>query len=441
MPGALISGAAQPLPRCLNGAVTEIVIDLSEPHPLERESAPRAGRRQKLAALMAVVLTVLTVTGAQAWPKPELIHLATVGDPGGYGVFGAADGLIFRSEGGRIVAHTLDGAVRWRSEAMYGNGFSIERQHSWYVVSAMDVGQIQAVSVALDPATGQEKWRERGHATIAGDLMVVLSGDKGGGPSPVRRISTQETVWTIPPYAIAVADPDAGRVFTLGADQVLTEWELGTGAKLRSTQVANRGQQWRFIGWDPDTIRLFADGGDLAEAAVIDRKAFREKPLGPHEPFITNDCGPVLCAYGRDFQMSIVDRATGATLWRPPNTSGAFPTALGLLIHNENGDSWIAEFRTGAKLMELLGWQIAAVQSQRGMVLLERKSSDLKKTELAVVDAGGIRHLQTMPFRATGCLMFDDLLTCQLPDQKIGIWRIRWVGERGDHRPGQPASG
>ncbi len=421
--------------------MTEIVIDLSEPDPLEREPAPRASRRQKLAALMIAVVTVLTVTAAQARPQPELVHLATFDDPGGQGVFGAADGLIFRSERGQVVAHALDGSIRWRSETRFGNGFGIERQHAWLVVAAMDVSQTQAVSVALDPATGQEKWRELGNATIAGDLMVVLSNDGRGGPSPVRRITTQETVWTIPPYAIAAADPEAGKVFTLSADQVLTEWELATGAKLRSIAVASRGLKWRFIGWDPDTIRLYADGGDLAEATVIDRKAFLEKPLGPDEPFATNDCGPVLCAFGRNFEMSIVDRETGEKLWTPPNTGGAFPTAMGLLIHHENGENWIADFRTGARLLELRGWQIAALAAPQGVALLERKSTDLRRTEFALLDAKGLKHLQTIPFRATGCRMFDDLLTCQLPEQKIGIWRLRWEGARGDHRPGQPSGG
>jgi hypothetical protein len=402
--------------------VADIVIDLNAPQ--DEEPTPPVARRQlwrELTAALVVLATLLSVSSARPADKPLLIRLATIDDRGGQGPVGIVDGLVFRSDRQGVAAYEPDGRQRWISNLNLSGSYSVAKARDWLIVTAYH-GQSSEIptTVALDPLTGKEIWRLDGNLIMAGDYMVTSGPVESA--TQVRKAGSREIVWELPPQRATVVYARENLIYSLGADGKLAVRDLVTGQLLQSAALPAHPEPWRYFSVSDDLIQVFTTLGP-EDFLILDRQTL-QVPAGPAPQWLyKRDCGPVICALDLDFQTSILDRGTERELWRPLSGDNTWRSDAGILLADGEHESRLANFFTGESIA-LPGWVPVHAWTSDDVRYMRRHHLGKGTTEVGVLTARGVVTLAILPALLLDCWTMDDIMACQLLDQKIGVWRF-----------------
>ncbi len=215
--------------------------------------------------------------------------------------------------GGRLYAiATADGSDAWVRDLPAAPSFSTP-------VIVPDAGRSLLLTtagggaVAYDAASGEEIFRRparggRGYAvpsaSVAGDLIVVASGEAGGSHA-FRVGSPDESVWSADKATTEFSSPLIvdGHVYLVNSVGVLYELELATGRELSSKRLASGCWATGIAG--PERMYFFGVDGSTTVLSRSDREIVATNRI-PTE--------------GRVYGVAVVDSSflvrTGTKLWR-----------------------------------------------------------------------------------------------------------------------------
>ena len=190
----------------------ERVIDLDAvPAGDERPGAPRRTDRRavrRVAVALLGVLCAVTLTGSSV-PRSHAARVLWSIPYNGQAFTLSADSLYLQARAGgrRLEAYDLaDGSLRWARPLAGPSSIRISPTGDVLLpVNGTAAGPGTARrTVALDAATGAERWRITGEiAALRGDRAVVVDWDRGGALAAlaVVRLSDGRTVWARPAEA------------------------------------------------------------------------------------------------------------------------------------------------------------------------------------------------------------------------------------------------
>lgn len=332
----------------------------------------RADRR--LFAALVAVLCLLTA-GASARPAEPLLHTLAVLPYQQNGTFDLTADAAYVVVGGErptLSAYALtDRTLRWSVPLAWPSASVNARQDAGVVLVAGG----DLITVALDAATGAERWRRPGllGALTAETVVLADYASEDGRLTALRSIRLRDgaQVWSRPVQAddgwMVAADRLAGlpgrgdddradRIVTVLSGGAVTVLGLADGAVIARGTVAWRAQSTRDTGFtevnangDAIHVGLHEPAGITLHAYAIDslRPLWTAAGVPPGGPFA---CGAVLCM-NDDTRIVAYDRASGAQRWSAPGLVHANPIAAGRLLASDGAeiDSWsVLDDTTGA---------------------------------------------------------------------------------------------
>ena len=346
----------------------------------EQPSAPRGIDRrilQRIAVALLVVLCAVTLTGSVV-PRSHGARLLWTMPYTDEAFALTADTLYLQADtGGRnLEAYDLaDGSLRW-TKRLAGPA-SIRVSPAGDVL--LPVGeilvpresadgtaahQIPRHTVALDAATGAERWRVTGEiALIEGERAVVVDRDRRTGDLSalsVVRLTDGGTVWTRAAEARLQWSADDDHLLTVALDGLAQVFRLTDGAEAATGRV----------DWLPGT----AGGGAFAGAQIygdmvyVSRYDARPSVTAYSLPTMRREwrigiggaglkgCGAMLCSNPGGSTVAH-DRGTGGVRWQSTDWTGPWPIAPGRLAMVN--DAPLAEYavvdETSGRLLARLG--------------------------------------------------------------------------------------
>jgi outer membrane protein assembly factor BamB len=310
----------------------------------------RTLRRRPAVALLAV-LGAVTLTGSVI-PRSHgarLLWTIPYTDQA-FGLTGDSLYLQADTDGWSLRAYELaDGSLRWTKQL--AGPASIRLSAAGDVLLPVGVrvgapggddgnaaGRLTRATVALDAATGTERWRVTGEVAFSrGERAVVVDRYRRTGDLAaltVVRLTDGGTVWTRAVDAELQWTADDDNLLTVAPDGLARVFRLADGAEVATGQVGRR----------PGT----ADSGAITGAQIhgdmiyISRYETRPSVTAYSLPTMRrrwsietdggglNDCGTVFCSStGRETVAH--DRKTGAVRWRSAEGTSLWPIAPGRL--------------------------------------------------------------------------------------------------------------
>jgi len=434
----------------------EPIIDLDESRDLPDEpvrSRDGATGRLRLIGFAALAMAcVIAFGGGARPPAPALTHLGVIKWPAGALRDGRspvlAAGLVMAEIGGDVLAYRPDGRPAWRSRPStdISEGVRSSAIYAWedsillvHATLRVDTGGARAAAmlgIALDPATGRERWRTNGIPERVGDLLMV-TGDRLDGPRSraIYRRLPDGLLWTVPPARTVVADAATDALLALTDDGVFTEYQLSTGTPRRTAQL--RLPHLAPVE-DELSMELFRDrlilralkisGPELAiQTLSYDRATLRPVEPSPLDRFLSvQECGSVLCAstFERTY---ILDSDSLAELWR--TEPGEFPSWTGGGLILRSGSVRLLDERTGRDRMDIGGWT-AVFDSSRSpryrleMPTLVTQPAD-KRTYVARLTGTSILVVGVIAEQLRDCQLHEGFLACSTDHDRTGIWHLR----------------
>lgn len=428
---------------------SEPLIELGEDwaRPQEPRRKPKDMTRGRRAVVVGLVITsALGLLSQSATPQEPALSFLSIVPRASFlasseGIQLVGDLLIVQRPG-EILAHDLHGTRRWgyRGDAAStpvlveipsSGRFVLVRQlligspQDREVDEGGGVRWLPSGVIALDTVTGAELWRVDAALSPIGGLLA--------GHDSMRRMQVYQgnppkLVWQTEPMRASGLDSKRNSVWGLGYDGILVEYYLSTGKRRRSQKVrAPPGA---------DAVALWVAGGRVFLAAlgtgqelmVLDAQTFEVLPF-PSGWMSPGDCGPVICAYemGGAYRSGVIDADTGEILWTVSEQS-LIESGAGLLALAVDGSGpsapvvGLRDPETGSVLESLSGWYSAGPRWMPPQVLFEPHDD---RTRVAVLEAGGLRVIGTVPYRLSYCQHQDAVLVCGLKDGDLGVWRMR----------------
>ncbi|GAA0801958.1 outer membrane protein assembly factor BamB family protein [Spirilliplanes yamanashiensis] len=408
--------------------------------------------RRVLAALVAAVC-LLTV-GASARVAPPRLRPVAVLDYQQNGTFDLTADSAYVVVGGErptLSAYRLaDGARRWSVPLEWPSAGVNARPEAGVVLVAGG----DRVTIALDTATGAERWRQPGLlGALVGPAVVLADySDADGTLTALRsvRLSDGAAVWQRPVRAddgwTIAADRVAGlpgrrddaratRIVTVQSDGTITVLSLADGSVVTQGRVAWRAQSTRDTGFtevnangDALHVALHEPAGITLHAYDVDtlRPLWTRAGVPPGGPFA---CGAVLCM-NDDTQIVAYDRATGEPRWRRPFLLHADPVAPGRLLASDGAenDSWsVLDDATGALVASL---NVGTPVSGDPLLFVRSVREPRGHDSVSQLDpvTGRLHVLGSLPrFDADACKASGTYLVCPSPSPARGL-RVVSVG-------------
>ncbi|MFF3865125.1 PQQ-binding-like beta-propeller repeat protein [Micromonospora sp. NPDC001898] len=265
----------------------------------------------------------------------------------------------------------------WRTSAPGGEGLFQVLEHGGFVLitggGGRDGGMVE--TVALDAASGRQRWRQPGFPvpTVGGGLLLSGGGDdETADPLRVVDLPSGRPRWSAPVdrgrtahhYRGAEIDqvvliPESGRIEVRDA---------GSGAVLRVGDTRPGGYPSSVFAGDLLLVRANSGvGGDYRVTAygldALDRRW--ELALSANE--YLEECGDLLCVGGREAGLSALDPATLRPRWVNPRWQ-RFVAARGgrLLVAADDRvvapDLAVLDAATGRTIAELGRWELVLNQ-------------------------------------------------------------------------------
>ncbi|GAA4599610.1 outer membrane protein assembly factor BamB [Actinoplanes octamycinicus] len=310
-------------------------------------------------------------------------------------------------EGTDLVARPLrPGGPAWQVHLQLIPGADLRLTRSGAVLVATDETEL----VALDPATGKERWSAASPPTLLGDRALLSDWDDDVGVMRLADLATGRILWSRPAEATgAMLDPAGRYLLTLDGLGSAQVWSAADGRPLGSRVVDE--------AIDPDDPLAVLAGDQayvlgpttITALRLPDLKLAWAQPSSVLMPRDAVLCGALLCVLG-ERGLTAFDPRTGAVRWTAP---GWHDYADGV-VRSLDGRLALLDLTTGEVLRRL----------GRGEVtdgLLLRAAGD--HTEVTDLRTG--RLYGTLPrVLSYGCTAVDDLVAC--PDRGATVvFRIR----------------
>lgn len=430
-----------------------IELDLEPGSPSGPPPPGRPGALRLTGFALVVALCAATLGAAAGPPVPLFTHLGFVMPPTPASLAERPSdrtlvgGLLLVQQGFDLIAFAPTGERLWATH--FDGGFTSLNYRMWQgnLLVMMDslihyagegyAGRATIDTVALDPATGAQRWRVDGAVRQAGDVVVV---DDGVHAKRVYRTLPSDLLWTVPPSLASTVDAKGGAIFAITEEGVLTEYELRTGVVRASAQVEvphvtgppGVGPRNELISIEvigdlvllrAERIIVFEEG--LPQMRAYDRATLRPATNASYDYVLMVNCGPVVCAM-RDERMSILDPDDLRELWRAP--FGQFPYWNGsmLIVSGQFAESYVRVLdpRTGRILITLDEWRpVEQWDLSPERTWLTRPTAS-GVTSVGMLESTGLRVIGTLPMRLADCQTDGRLLACIAPDGRIEVWRM-----------------
>ncbi|MEU5945590.1 PQQ-binding-like beta-propeller repeat protein [Micromonospora sp. NPDC047465] len=421
------------------------LIDLGElrDEPDGEAPLPRPPRAVGRPLRIALVLAVLVATLAGAAPAPERVSVVV---PARVGSEAFLDGDRFyvvepaEGEPGGTVevrAYALpartpaDGrapAPLWRARLLAPGRFWQVQTGPGVVLFSVTGDQSLGQTIALDPASGRERWRQAGYhwADVAGTLLMqdaaaLRSVDPASG----------RALWSVPtpPEGVrfGVRDGLVERFVLVTADGRAEVRDPRSGDLLHAADLRLDGQPSFGQPTVIDDLLLVARAG-VVTAYGLDglrpRWAARV-PLVEH----VIDCGELLCAAGQTGGFRALDPATGALRWTAEGWLGVLSGRDGRLLALAPGSTGerfsVLDAATGRQVADLGTWQLMPWQDGDRLLAVRPAASGggLVVGELDVV-AGRSRVVDLLRDASGDCRGGTEAVLCRLRTGEYGVWRF-----------------
>ncbi len=345
----------------------------------EEPSAPRRiGRRTLLRTAVALLAMLCTVSlTSSAIPRSHGARLLWI-MPYTDQAFALTDDTLYLQvddDGWSLRAYDLaDGSLRWTRR--------LAKPASIRLSAAGDVllpvgestgtpesadgnagGRLTRDTVALDAATGAERWRITGEVALSrGERAVVVDRDRRTGDLAtlaVVRLTDGRTVWTRAADAGLQWTADDDNLLTVARDGLARVLRLADGAEVATGQV--------------DRLPGTADSGAITGAQIhgdmvyISRYVARPSVTAYSLPGLRRewsietdgggltDCGTVFCSNAGRSTVAY-DRRTGAVRWQSTDWTDPWPIAPGRLAmadHEPLAEQVLADETSGRVLTQL----------------------------------------------------------------------------------------
>ncbi|MEU9506682.1 PQQ-binding-like beta-propeller repeat protein [Micromonospora sp. NPDC048170] len=428
------------------------LIDLGElrDEPDRDLPPPRPPRAVGRPLRVALVLALLVATVAGAAPTPERISVVVPAgvraeafpDGDRLYVVGPAEGETAGTAEVRAYAMPLresaagrSPVLSWRAVVPVGDRVWQARTWPGVVVFAVAGEQDLGQTLALDAATGRERWRQPGFPwwDRAGTLLVQSGGEDGGTLRSVDPASGR-TTWSVPTsregamYSVRdglidriVLAPARGRVEV----RDVRSGELVHAADLRLGELPGYGHAMVANG----LLLVLRPAAGVLTAYGLDGLRQRWETSLPLMDHI-EDCGEVLCANGRTGGFSAVDPATGAIRWTGGRWAGGLHAQGDRLLALEPGPLGerfsVLDATTGRAIADLGMWQLMPGHGDDRLLAVRPAATGggLVVAELDLA-AGRVRVLDVLRDASGDCRGSVDTVLCRLHSGGFGVWRFR----------------
>ena len=430
------------------------------------ETDPAAGqvRLPPRPVLVAALLVLLLVTMASAAVPPRPLPEVVLATGLGASAFTAGDRLIVADpvslSGGNqwLSAYRLpDGEQLWRVRMpLPGNAGPVAMTGETLVMSAEWGSVFPSETVALDLATGTERWRRLAWlegVTETGDVLLWTSrfGDWRRGeerPGTLRSVSadTGAESWSVPLPAGAVrtfrrqdgesAGPGAGAirqvVVALPSGEIQIR-DVGTGQVLRSARLPAPESGRRYVDLIGDLLLLGDDGERAIVAYALDDFVPRwriTRRTNPHE-WGPLPCGDLICFFGETGGVRALDPGSGRELWTLERRWGGMLTEGDrlLAVTTEATESMarslaVVDPVTGEIVGTLGAWNVLGSTPDRGLLAIRPGPEDRTWLVRLDPDSGEYRLLDRLKEVSGDCQVGSGVLHCRRMDGSIGFWRL-----------------
>ncbi|MEU4567681.1 PQQ-binding-like beta-propeller repeat protein [Micromonospora sp. NPDC023956] len=424
------------------------LIDLGEVRD-DPEPAVRRGLGLRPRWRFALVLGLVLATLAGAAPAPRRLSVTVPGRAGAE-AFLAGDQLVVVGppspdlrgdrdlaaydlpEEGRAASSTL--RARWRRTVPGGPRiWPASAAAGILLVTSNRGGRDGQLTVALETATGRERWRQPGSPMLTEGGRVLLTVPAGEDGHSVRVVDPatgavhwsvprapertdyrfaaegiDRLVWTFPSGRIEVRDADSGQV--LAAASVPSDFPT---ADLGSQVVDDLLLAVRV---DPPAVTAYG----------LDRLERRWTVDLPSVAYLSS-CGTLLCAWEQAGGVRMLDRATGRTRWHDRRWVSGFPVGDRMVatrsVSSFRDGVVLLETATGRELADLGSWNGMQTPVEGGPPIASRETRD-RRLLVAQFDVvlGRPRVLDVLPGTYGDCRFYPELLLCQQLDGSFRLW-------------------
>ncbi|WP_405112187.1 PQQ-like beta-propeller repeat protein [Micromonospora sp. NBC_01405] len=332
------------------------------------------------------------------------------------------------------------GALRplWRTSVPGEEGLFQVREHGGLVlITGGEDGW--AATVALDAATGRQRWRLPGFPvpTVGGGLLLFgRDEDETTDPLRVVDLSSGRPRWSAPVargrtvYHHRGAEVD--RVVLIPESGRIEVRDAGSGAVLRAEDPRPGGSPgYQGVSLAGDLLLVKANsgagGGSRVTAyglAALDRRW--ELDLSANE--YLEECGDLICVGGREAGLSALDPATRRPRWVNPRWQWivvARGDRLLVAARKATLEFTVLDAATGRTVAELGGWDPVFNQGPDEPLFGTRRTREggLLVAELDPARAVA-RWLDVLPDAVGECYSSGRDLLCRRPSGAHGWWRL-----------------
>ncbi|MEU4641382.1 PQQ-binding-like beta-propeller repeat protein [Micromonospora sp. NPDC023814] len=395
---------------------------------------------------ITLVLALLVATLAGAAPAPERFSFVV---PARLGSEAFLDGgwlyVVERAEdepGGTVDvrAYALpartpaDGrapAPLWRARVPAAGRFWQVQSVPGVVLFSVTREQTLGETVALDPATGRERWRQPGHPwpDLAGTLLVQTA-DSVRSVDPV----SGRALWSVrtPPEGahFGVRDGLIARIVLLMADGRAEVRDPRSGDLLHAADLRpDRQPAFGQTVVTDDLLLVVQPQAGVVTAYGLDGLRPRWETRVPLVEHVI-DCGELLCAAGQTGELRALDPATGAVRWTAEGRMGVLSGREGRLLALAPGSTGerfsVLDAATGRQVADLGTWQLMPWQDADRLLAVRPAAfgGGLVVGELDVV-AGRSRVVDVLRDASGDCRGGTGTVLCRLRTGEYGVWRFR----------------
>jgi outer membrane protein assembly factor BamB len=428
--------------------IIELGLDRGEP---ETYAAPtRSTVPDWFGPLMLAVLVLLTVGASAAPVGPPLKQLLSL-------PVGPADTYIV-TDSGQLLAQSLgtvasydlaDGRQQWQT-GLIPPTYRLRTGSGVVLLRPWITGSGQPSTTAVDMTTGATRWRHAGNVvTIAGSpALLAVSGVRTlstigrriQGPIDAIDPATGDTRWrvSVPSTAVLLGVPGpAGsppRMLLVQDNRTFALHDLSTGRLLATAPLppADYGPENPAVAGGLILLRHPNGWGSLISAydPVTLRLRWQRPAGGAYE---AGPCGKLACLAGPN-GVAAVDPANGAIRWYEPawrsvEARGDFTIAYGLVGGVTDAVAMV-DPDTGRVLVDLHGWRPLNTVTGADRLLVTRVVDAGARSIVAVARPGDTqpRLLSDLPAGTGDCQSAPERLICRSTAGELLIWAYRRTG-------------
>ncbi|SCL50356.1 PQQ-like domain-containing protein [Micromonospora citrea] len=285
-------------------------------------------------------------------------------------------------------------------------------------------------TVALDLATGRERWRQPGHpwSDAAGTLLVqtadfVRSVDPASG----------RALWSAPTSPeglhLDVRDGRVERVVLVAADGATQVRDPRSGDLLHAADLRPDGQPaFGQVVVTDGLLLLVRPRAGVLSAHGLDGLRPRWQVRLPPVDHVT-ECGGLLCVGTESEGFRVLDPASGAVRWTAQGWMGVLAGRAGRLLALGPGPAGerfvVLDAATGRQVADLGAWQLMPWRDADRLLAVRPAASGggLVVGELDVA-AGRARVVDVLRDASGECRGGTDAVLCRLRTGDLGVWRF-----------------